>query len=268
MRVTALWVAVCLSPSAVFAQVQPPTPQTRGSLPTISKYYFISGLQPGGVLSDKRVDLDLENASIKDAVKQIVDRARVNMEVAVDTDVPEDVRVTLKARNVKASTALDLVSQAAGVRWGIEVRDDKSSLRLGKTVRPGLPLHLFPGTIKPEDLEGLPLFLESLKDRVPTVSRTAPLPRAPFTIDPKRVPNKTVLSPFLGQRYTFTCPHCKGQATMVRSGDQPKCPKCSRLFQSDWQFCPADGTKRPAAPSGWRFCPLCGKQVEPDKAQP
>jgi hypothetical protein len=63
--------------------------------------------------------------------------------------------------------------------------------------------------------------------------------------------------------WTFTCPHCKGQVTSVRrAADAAKCPTCSRTMATEWQFCPSDGTKRPAARNEWKFCPMCGKTVD------
>ncbi len=68
------------------------------------------------------------------------------------------------------------------------------------------------------------------------------------------------------QRLSLECPHCKVKSTIIRQRSQPKCAKCSRTFQGDWQFCPIDGSKRPADPNEWKFCPACGKKVEIEKA--
>ncbi len=62
-------------------------------------------------------------------------------------------------------------------------------------------------------------------------------------------------------RSTFTCPHCKRQATVIRKAEAAHCPKCERVMQSDWQFCPNDGTKRPASETAWKFCPFCSRAV-------
>ena len=56
-----------------------------------------------------------------------------------------------------------------------------------------------------------------------------------------------------GQRSTFTCPHCKGQVTILRQKKPAQCSKCGRSFEGDWQYCPFDGTKRPASET--RFPP-------------
>jgi hypothetical protein len=87
---------------------------------------------------------------------------------------------------------------------------------------------------------------------------------------PKAVaPNAPLTIPYVWsmqeQRSMFRCPHCKGQATVLRKQEQPKCEKCARPFQSGWQFCPADGAKRPAAVGEWKFCPFCSKKVDGEK---
>ncbi len=68
-------------------------------------------------------------------------------------------------------------------------------------------------------------------------------------------------------RTSITCPHCKGNVTAIRTRTAPKCTKCSRTFQAGWEFCPADGTKRPAENNEWKHCPLCGKEVDFSKAE-
>jgi hypothetical protein len=188
------------------------------------------------------VDLDLDNASVRDALKQIFDRAK--QEYVVDADVPQDSRITVRARKIKLATALDLVTQATGVGWARERRDSRTVYRIGKSVS---GFH---------DL------------RFSTGSQSAPFVHFD-SFYPVRANAllQTDAAPYLLQygleRSQFTCPHCKGQATMVSQRQQPKCTKCARVFQRDWQFCPADGARRPPSPGEWRFCPLCGKEVQP-----
>jgi hypothetical protein len=195
-----------------------------------------------------RVDLDIDAKTVADAVDEIFTALKDKAEYALEPDVPNDVRITVRAKNVRLSTALDLVADAAGIRWGREIKDGKTVYRLGKKVPPLMT----PGrqSILPPNVE----------EAVRNFRNVVPLE-----------PNGSVNIPFRQlykfsleeERSTFNCPHCKGQTTMVRVRQQPKCTKCSRVFQGDWQFCPSDGAKRPASPGEWRHCPLCGKQVDP-----
>jgi hypothetical protein len=197
---------------------------------------------PFGLPDNQPVDLDLENVTVQDAARQIVERSKVKADVVVDPDVSADTRITLRVRGVRPSTALDLVAQSARVNWGVERRDDKTTVRLGKSVHPGM------------------MFRQDVIQRFPAIA-----PGAGVLTVPQFNVNRDIRM-FTTQRSTFMCPHCKGQATVLRQSAPPQCPKCNRLFQADWQFCPADGTKRPAQSSDWKFCPLCGKRVDIEKS--
>src|SRR5205823_5873939 len=86
----------------------------------------------------KPLDLELENAPVRDAAKQVLERAGIDAILTVDPDVTSDARVTLRARNVRASTALDLIAEAAGAAWSVEKKNGATTVRIGKTVRPGV----------------------------------------------------------------------------------------------------------------------------------
>jgi hypothetical protein len=189
-------------------------------------------------------DLDIDNATVADAARQVLDRTKLKAELQVDPDVPADARVTLRARNVKANTALDLLAQSAGVNWSLEQKDGKTILRLGKTVRTSPYAQFFHG-----------------------FSAVGPRGGAGGIVVPPVAPLAAARDWIISTRSTFTCPHCKGRATVIRQNAAPKCPKCTRLFQPDWQFCPQDGSKRPAPANEWKFCPMCGKRVDPEKSE-
>lgn len=182
---------------------------------------------------DVRIDVDLNNVPVRDALKQVFAQAR--QEYVADDDVPETARITVKARNAKLSTVLDLITQSAGVRWGREMRDKKPVFRIGKSVRSEVRLFTTPPVLGSarSGIEGL----------------------APF------VYRNTLRQ----EQATFTCPHCQEKVTMLRQRQQPQCATCRRTFQSDWQFCPVDGAKRPSEPGEWKHCPICGKPVDIDK---
>ena len=202
----------------------------------------------GNRTPEVRVDLDLDNVPVRDAVKRICDAGK--RDCVVDSDVPEEVRITLRARGVRLGTALDLVSEAAGARWVNERRDGKERIRVGRTV-PDLRAMSFSG--------GATAFATSGGD-----SLTTPLVTPIGTI---RFQGNPLLYSIREERSTFNCPHCKGQTTVVRRRQQPKCTKCDRTFQTDWQFCPADGGKRPPDPGAWQYCPMCGKRVQGERAE-
>jgi hypothetical protein len=196
-----------------------------------------------GSADDKPIDLDLDNVPVRAALKRILDPTK--LEYKIDDDVPDTARVTLRAHDIRLSTALDVVTQTAGIGWTSEMKDAKRMIHVGKSIRGGgYGVYIAPqvGDLL-HNLEGL------------TNQRFQFPPNSDFAY--------RLFLP--EQRSTFTCPHCKGQVTMLGSRQQPKCPKCGRTFQSDWQFCPADGTKRPPAPGVWHYCPLCGKPVDTEK---
>lgn len=207
---------------------------------------FITGIWGDG-MQDTRLDLDLNDVPVADAVRRVSELAKVN--VQVDEDVPKEAKVTLKAKNIRLSTAMDLITQAAGVYWTREITDGKTTLRVGKAVRPGAII-----------------LRNSMPGRGSVTIPDIHLPR----IDPDRfegaLPQVFSLSEMVEIRSTFNCPHCKKQAVVLRRNQQPRCTTCNRPFQSGWQVCPFDGTKRPAAQGDWKFCPFCGKAVKMDES--
>jgi hypothetical protein len=216
---------------------------------------------------DPRIDVDLDNAPVRDALKQIFERAKLDYQV--DEEVPSDARITLRAKNVRFLTALELVLQGADAGLVREMRDGKASYRIrkGGGTNPLGALLLRPnvigggGYLAPGGKGGSGLFTPDQKGLVPVPKLQEYL---------KTFSKGGGVTPYIyqfnEQRSTFRCPHCKGQSTVIRQSQQPKCEKCSRTFQPDWQFCPADGAKRPAAAAEWRYCPFCGKRTEGEKA--
>lgn len=218
----------------------------------------------GYTTDDKRVDLDLNRASLKEALRKLFDQSKHDF--SIEGDAP-DTTITVHAKNVRFSTALDLITQAAGVHWRMENKDGKTSYIVGKSVNPGVYTwhsgtalkngnsYVFsdkPFEFKNEPLTSIPYMKELFK---PGQNNALTVPQLYTTLSSE-------------QRSTFTCPHCKGQTTIIRAQQlQPKCPKCGRTFHSDWQFCPFDSSKRPATAGGWKYCPLCGKEVNVDEPE-
>lgn len=188
-------------------------------------------------LPDTRLSLDLNNVTINEALDKIKELAQSDTQ-SFHLDAPaSDVRISLRAEKIRLTTALDVICQAAGLDWQAAREGDKLRYHVGPQ-RAGA----------------------TVRRSVNPLATVLDFGRA---LDPAQVEIRSLLRE---QRHTFTCPHCKGQATVLRQNQSPKCAKCDRLFASDWQFCPADGSKRPPAPGQWQFCPQCGKRVEKAEA--
>ncbi len=196
------------------------------------------------------VHLDLKpDATVREAARQLAEQTK--REIVVDADVPESARADISSARLLFGHALDILSQAAGARWGREIKEGKTVYRIGKNIpAPAVPMFRFSGTTP----------ATVFRSDVPTVFRSdVPVE---LRLDSFRGQNGFVYTyPKREERSTFTCPHCKRQATVIRKVETPKCPKCERVFQPSWQFCPYDGTRRPAGETTWKACPFCGKQV-------
>src|SRR5688572_7627468 len=106
VRTLLLIAAAVLIPSAAMAAQTSTRPRT-----STYRVWDLASLPMG---KDPVINVDVNNAPIREALKQIMEDAK--QEYAIDADVPDDARVTVRARNVKLSTALDLVTQSAGVQ--------------------------------------------------------------------------------------------------------------------------------------------------------
>jgi hypothetical protein len=88
--------------------------------------------------SNVRVNLNLRNAPLKEAVKQLSEQTK--QEFVLENDVPADARVTVVAKNIRLSTALNLLTEATDLKWGsrsTKRSDGKSPdvvYHIGKTV--------------------------------------------------------------------------------------------------------------------------------------
>jgi hypothetical protein len=223
----------------------------------------------GGAQSGPKVDLDIRNAPVGEALKELFNKAKIDYKVE-DKELPDN-RVSLAVKQVSFSTALNLITQSAGLHYAVQVQDGKTTYRIGKKLT-GAPYALFNDN---RYFAGDTLTLTQPDPNLGIYKNT-------FKVNPQvwtnRLKNNTVKSLTLEpnaawvyglstgeNRSTFICPHCKGQVTVIRQRQLPKCPKCSRTFQGEWQFCPFDGAKRPAVAGGWKYCPICGKAVDMEK---
>lgn len=192
-----------------------------------------------------RVDVDLKDVPVRDALKRVLDQSR--QKYIIQDDVPNEQKVRLDAKSVQLNTVLDVITQTAGVGWRQELQEkkDEDKNKTGKreyetVIRVGK-------NIKSNNVFSMHNILRVTPDAA----------------------SRSYIYPFWTseQRSTFTCPHCKGQATVLRRNQQPRCTTCQRPFQAGWDFCPNDGAKRPATPGAWKFCPICGKEVSSEEAE-
>lgn len=240
----------------------------------IYKQAFILSGNGLGELSDKRLDVDLKNAGLHDALKRVLDDAKVAY--TIDDDVSNDPKVTLKVSNATLPTVLDLLTEANGIGWRSEVT---TSARAAQTIPPPPS-----GDTKGETLRAKPAASTGeVSVRVHVGKSIAGMPRS-FRLgvmDLKGLPGGKMSlpaplaaqAPFIRhftwqeRRATFTCPNCHNTITIVRTPEDVRCPKCGRVFEDDWKVCPYDGTKRPARKDEWHYCPICGKPIKLEEQQ-
>ncbi len=107
-------------------------------LPAGDQVVYTNTLFAPQAQSKVRVNLNLRNAPLKEAVKQLTEQTK--LEFVLEKDVPDDARVTLVAKNIRLSTALDMLADATDMKWGrkaVKKADSKESgiaYHIGKNV--------------------------------------------------------------------------------------------------------------------------------------
>lgn len=231
------------SSTAAAARMQALGAQPKDDRPDSIFQFLRTSLGWSGLgLPDKKVDLEVQDANVRTAFEQLAKQAE--LDVVVEAGVDMERRATILAKSLPLAASVEALAAIYQVSWIHEIRDGKARLRIMKG-RPGL-LSAFtrPGAL----LEG-----------VPDAGRFFSL---------RMQPGPDGVAYVLGareKRASFECPHCKGKVTLVQSSEAVRCAKCGIPFQENWQFCPRDGTRRPAAQPAVRFCPLCGKEVKVDR---
>ncbi|MDX1932676.1 MAG: hypothetical protein SFU56_08735 [Capsulimonadales bacterium] len=76
----------------------------------------VLGLNSAG-LPDTRVKLDVRNADIRDALKDVLKQAEVDY--ALEEDVPENVKRSFTFENVPLATALEVICRSAEIGWTV-----------------------------------------------------------------------------------------------------------------------------------------------------
>ncbi len=197
---------------------------------------------------ESRIDIDLDNVPLKDGLKRIFSDAK--QEYDIDADVPSDTPVTLKAKKIRLSSALEALTDQAGIGWSRVLQKNKGDKEFKTRYR----------FVRSAARPGMPVSARAIGSATYT-------PRVPTWLSDVNMAGArgaNFVFTTMEQRQTFNCPHCKGQITTVkpRPQHQPQCPKCSRTFEAGWTICPFDGAKRPSSATTWRYCPLCGKPVD------
>lgn len=205
------------------------------------KFYF-GGQEP-------RVNLDIDNLPIRDAIKHVSKLTKLDFKI--DDEIAKDIRVTLKAPNVRLSSALDMITDAGGIYWS---RD----LIVGADEPGPKPLYHIRKTpaassmaIISSDNKGKPQVLGGFgKGSV-------------FFHPDTGSSQQWVTNVLLPEtRSKIVCPHCKGKVVAYRPKVSDRCETCHKKLPEGAKYCPADRTPRPAPPKPWKYCPLCGKPVD------
>lgn len=188
-------------------------------------------------LPSKTINVDLKNVSARDALVKVLDEAK--RDYVIDEDFPKDAKLSLSISGVQVSTALDLITQSAGVHWTAEKRDNKTIVRVGKSVKSGNFYYRSGGSsnfglngLEFNTSEGSPeLFI------TPSAPAVLSSPAPPAGARPLLYQYRTT-----EQRSTFTCPKCGKKSTIVQKNNTK-----------------AGDTA--AAHDNWHYCPFCGKKV-------
>lgn len=213
--------------------------------PTFAQGFSKAFFDFGG--PEPRLSLSIEDMSIRDAIKKVFKATK--FEFSFDDDVCKDIRITLKAPNVRLSTALDMITDAGDVNWTREMRinSDEPTPTIHYRIRKSMP-----------------------RDHIAIVQ---PSVAGPSKIIEIGGPGRKLLSSGTSEKFSFgvlmpevrskiECPHCHGKVVAYRPKKVDRCEKCGTQYAEGKNICAKDGTRRPTPPKPWKFCPLCGKPVD------
>ena len=179
-----------------------------------------------------KITVNLNNVTIQDGLKKIFEQAK--QLYILDGDLPMNKTISLQMPEVPFSTALDVLTQTAGINWSREVRfanDNKVPMmtyRITKTPRGSAMavFHPFAGTVD----DGKVLFQYNSGG-------------APLAIADNDGIRKLISIMIPEERLTFTCPHCHGKVAAMKPPHK-------------------ETTASKAVNYHWKFCPLCGKKID------
>jgi hypothetical protein len=189
------------------------------------------------------INLDLENQSVRDAIKNVLQNAK--QEFIFDNDLKldsktvsqMDAKITLRIPNVPLSTALDLLTRTASINWAKEVRiakdcnEPKVLYHVSRVPRgsamavfsPGAEGNKQGGTVWQMNTGGMNLSANSN--------------------DIRRLINVMIPE----ERSAFTCPHCHRRVVAIIK----KSVTTRR-----------GATSTTTTSGAWKYCPLCGKSID------
>ncbi|MEP6753954.1 MAG: hypothetical protein ABJA67_00515 [Chthonomonadales bacterium] len=178
----------------------------------------------------QRITIDLNNVEFIQGVKATFAAAKQDFDL--DSDLPKNLQLNIRLTNVPLFTALDAITQPAGVSWTREVRVGKDSppkivYRVGKTVgNSSMVLFTSNSHLPSEKMQAIQISSGSTAYGIS---------------DPMDV--KKIVSVLLPEdRMVFNCPHCHGKvATYKETYDT-----VSKAGNVNYR---------------WKFCPLCGKPI-------
>jgi predicted RNA-binding Zn-ribbon protein involved in translation (DUF1610 family) len=188
---------------------------------------------------DVVVNVEFNDLAVTEALKRLFEDSKLRYEI--DKDLNTEARITLRANKVKLGTALDMLTQTAGVNWTREARvigtsgqvqtyykigsaPQGSAVAMFTTGQNGNHVGEVVGTVKTGGMGDIVLGPQAIRTLVSVV-----------------VPQ---------ERTTFRCPHCKGRVATWRS------PKSNNKGAAV-----AGGL---AVATRWNYCPLCGKGIDLD----
>lgn len=121
--------AVVVQPPQPPASPTPaPAPQTKPTSVYVVGDYLLN-LNSSEVLQT-RIDLEAKDMPALDAIKSVLDQAKVKYEIA--PDVTTDAKITMTLKNVPASYALMILTREAKVGWSYEKKDNQETFRVVK----------------------------------------------------------------------------------------------------------------------------------------
>jgi hypothetical protein len=95
---------------------------------------LISRLAPRQDLLETQIDLDLQQAPIREALRKIFAQAR--QEYTFDGPLPEEKRITLRGKGMMLFEALDQLVRQAGGGWVQELRNGKPLIHIHRDPMP------------------------------------------------------------------------------------------------------------------------------------
>lgn len=104
--------------------------QVAGGLGTTVNTGSYSAFFYSRAVPDVRVKLDAKNWSVRDALKQILQNAKV--EFAIDEDVSNDLKRNIGFENITLMTALDVICQSSDIGWRSEGTPKGTLVRISK----------------------------------------------------------------------------------------------------------------------------------------